>query len=158
MLLSENMLNPNQTSAAAGKRFHQLRLASRVSVERLASRAGMSTSELLAFEAGRSRPSIATLDKLARQLGTSLVDLLRPSNEAEPPPPPATKLRGLEQIADAILALPASVGDKLAAVDAAAIKLAMTTCRGNKSATARLLGVDRQAAARLWTKTARRRS
>jgi transcriptional regulator with XRE-family HTH domain len=152
------MLNPTHTSAAAGRRFHQLRLAKGVSIDRLASRAGLKTAELLAFEAGRSRPSIATLDNLARQLGTSLVDLLRPATEAESSPLPAPKLRGLEQIAEAIMALPASVGDKLAAVDAAAIKLAMTTCRGNKSATARLLGVDRQAAARLWTKTARRRS
>jgi two-component system response regulator HydG len=56
----------------------------------------------------------------------------------------------LEQLAKSILALPGRVGSKLEVVERAVLQLALETCSGNKSAAARLIGVDRKALERKW--------
>jgi DNA-binding NtrC family response regulator len=58
--------------------------------------------------------------------------------------------RELEQIVRAILALPTSAGSKLQVVERAVLQHAVAVCDGNKSAAARLLGVDRRAVDRRW--------
>lgn len=52
----------------------------------------------------------------------------------------------LHSLAERLLDLP--IGNKLAAVEAAMLQSAMRTCRGNKSAAARLLGLHRKAVER----------
>ncbi len=51
----------------------------------------------------------------------------------------------LERIGRGIAELPADVGDKIEAAEAAAVRYALHACAGNKSAAARVLGIDRKA-------------
>jgi transcriptional regulator with XRE-family HTH domain len=102
----------------------------------------LSASQLERIESGRARPTIAVLDRIARAMGMSLVDLvLDPKGMATTP-------LGLREIARAILQLPDELGPKLDAAEAAAIFVAMTACHENQSAAARLLWMDRKAFAR----------
>ena len=91
---------------------------------------GIQVSALERIEHGHARPSIALLDALARELDSSLVDLMKQAR-AKPP--------------------------KL--VDARAIldRLGMHVCAGNQSAAARLLGLERKALVRRVEKTRGRR-
>jgi transcriptional regulator with XRE-family HTH domain len=160
-------------SARVGRRLRELRVAADVSLERLAGQVGVSKGLLLAIEEGVERPTIATLENLARALRVSLVDLIqatragspvsasrersRQSRAAAPAPRGLPTLHSIEEIAQAIAALPDSVGDKLEAVDLAAVKHAMAVCGGNRSAAARVLGIERKAVIRRWDKTKRPR-
>jgi DNA-binding NtrC family response regulator len=56
----------------------------------------------------------------------------------------------VEQLAKAILALPSGLGSKLDVVERAVLHQAVEVCSGNKSAAARLIGVDRKALERKW--------
>jgi two-component system response regulator HydG len=56
----------------------------------------------------------------------------------------------VDELARAILSLPSGSGSKLDAVERAVLRLALETSRGNKSAAARLVGVDRKALDRRW--------
>ncbi len=56
----------------------------------------------------------------------------------------------IDRIARALLALPERVGSKLDAVERAVLHHAIESCGGNKSAAARLLGVDRKSLERRW--------
>jgi two-component system response regulator HydG len=56
----------------------------------------------------------------------------------------------IEKLAKSILALPARVGSKLDIVERAVLQQAVEVCGGNKSAAARLIGVDRKALERKW--------
>jgi transcriptional regulator with XRE-family HTH domain len=163
------MADHSKLSFAAGQRLHELRIAAGLTPQRLAKRAGVRPSDLLDMEEGRKRPSIETLDKLAKQLGVSVIDLVRGAPSVAPPPRPSAVqsapvspgrvgggLRDLEQIANAIVALPDRVGDKLEAVDAAVVSRALDVCQGNKSAAARLLGIERKAVFRQLEKIERR--
>jgi DNA-binding NtrC family response regulator len=58
--------------------------------------------------------------------------------------------RELEHIVRSVLALPARAGSKLQTVERAVLQHAIAVCDGNKSAAARLLGVDRRALDRRW--------
>jgi two-component system response regulator HydG len=58
--------------------------------------------------------------------------------------------REIDKMAKAILALPLRVGSKLEFVERAVLHHAIETCAGNKSAAARLVGVDRKALERRW--------
>lgn len=58
--------------------------------------------------------------------------------------------RELEQVVRAVLALPTRAGSKLQVVERAVLQHAITVCDGNKSAAARLLGVNRRALDRRW--------
>ncbi len=60
----------------------------------------------------------------------------------------------LDHLAKAILALPGRVGSKLEVVERAVLEQAVATCGGNKSAAARLIGLDRKALERKWERLA----
>lgn len=58
--------------------------------------------------------------------------------------------RDVDNLARSILALPVRRGSKLDVIERAVLHHAIETCGGNKSAAARLLGVDRKALERKW--------
>jgi DNA-binding NtrC family response regulator len=58
--------------------------------------------------------------------------------------------REIDSLARTILALPVRRGSKLDVVERAVLHHAIETCGGNKSAAARLIGVDRKALERKW--------
>ena len=116
----------------------------------------VSSTELQAIESGRARPSIAVLDRIARALGSTLVDLVvgsdgPPGSNGAPGPSAvsgaATARLDLADIAWAVveLPLPRNGHSKLDAVEAATVLVALRTCNENQSAAARLLGMERKA-------------
>jgi DNA-binding NtrC family response regulator len=64
--------------------------------------------------------------------------------------PAADSRMEIDRIARALLALPERVGSKLDVVERAVLHHAIESCGGNKSAAARLLGVDRKSLERRW--------
>ncbi len=110
-------------------------------MDRVARRSGLSATRLRAIESGRARPSLAILDRIARALGSTLVDLVIGPEDAPPPN------LGLTDIALAVVALPlpGRSGSKLDAVEAATVLVALRACNDNQSAAARLLGMERKA-------------
>jgi DNA-binding NtrC family response regulator len=64
--------------------------------------------------------------------------------------PAADSRLEIDRIARALLALPDRVGSKLDVVERAVLHHAIESCGGNKSAAARLLGVDRKSLERRW--------
>lgn len=56
----------------------------------------------------------------------------------------------IDDLAKSILALPLRLGSKLDVIERAVLHHAIETCGGNKSAAARLIGVDRKALERKW--------
>ncbi len=56
----------------------------------------------------------------------------------------------IDRLARALLALPDRLGSKLAVMERAVLHHAIEVCGGNKSAAARMLGVDRRALERKW--------
>jgi len=145
---------PPALSASVGRRIRELRVAAGLSLGQLAKMAALRPNVLLAIEAGRSRPSVAILDGLARPLRVTVLDLVQ-SARAPGPPAPARASGGLAAIARAIAELPVSVGDKLDAAGGAVVEHAMEVCAGNRSAAARLLGMERKALIRRWQRAQR---
>jgi transcriptional regulator with XRE-family HTH domain len=142
-------------SAAAGGRIHQLRVERGLSLSRLARMVGIQVSALERIEHGHARPSIALLDALARELDSSLVDLMK---QARAKPPKLVDARAiLDRLGREIAELPEAIGDKIEAAEAAAVKYGMHVCAGNQSAAARLLGLERKALVRRVEKTRGRR-
>lgn len=68
-----------------GPRLRMLRLLQGLTLKQLAERAGLSLSYVSDLEHGRSRPSLATLERLAAALGVSRAELLG-EDPAEPGP------------------------------------------------------------------------
>jgi transcriptional regulator with XRE-family HTH domain len=132
-------------SAAAGQHIRQLRIDSGLSISKLARMAGIQASALDRIEQGQARPSIALLDGLARELDTTIVEIMR---SARRPPKAVDARKELDEIARRISELPESVGDKLRAAVGATVKHALHVCAGNQSAAARLLGMERKALTR----------
>jgi DNA-binding NtrC family response regulator len=65
--------------------------------------------------------------------------------------PSASDARGeIDRMARALLALPERLGSKLDVIERAVLHHAIESCGGNKSAAARLVGVDRKALERRW--------
>jgi DNA-binding NtrC family response regulator len=58
--------------------------------------------------------------------------------------------REIDNLAKSILALPLRLGSKIDVIERAVLHHAIETCGGNKSAAARLIGVDRKALERKW--------
>jgi DNA-binding NtrC family response regulator len=66
-------------------------------------------------------------------------------------PVTATEARNeIDRLARALLALPDRLGSKLAVIERAVLHHAIETCGGNKSAAARMIGVDRRVLERRW--------
>lgn len=66
---------------ALGARVRTLRLARGLTLVRLADSSGLSHPFLSQIERGRARPSIASLERIALALGSSVVELLAPATE-----------------------------------------------------------------------------
>ena len=64
--------------------------------------------------------------------------------------PRARRAAEIDRIARALLALPDRLGSKLGVMERAVLHHAIEACGGNKSAAARLIGVDRKALERRW--------
>lgn len=76
-----------------GGRIRALRRSRRLTLVQVASETDLSHSFLSQLERGRSLPSIGSLDRIARALGTSQLELLAVGeDEAFPPSPPDTCL------------------------------------------------------------------
>jgi transcriptional regulator with XRE-family HTH domain len=149
------------TSSDVGRAIRVTRERSALSLARVARASGVPASELQAIEAGRARPSIAALGRIARALGADLIDLVRRTDagtdeRGEPAMRGSVRL-GLPQIAKAIADLPASVGSKVDAAESAAVLYAMKACGDNQSAAARLLGMERKAFVRRLVRSRRRK-
>jgi transcriptional regulator with XRE-family HTH domain len=146
------------SSMAVGRAIRALRERGNQSVAQVARAASLSPSDLASIEAGRARPSIATLHGLARALGSTLVELVHdassPASEAAAP----KAAIGLSEIARAIAELPASLGSKVDAAEGAAVLHAMQVMGDNQSAAARLLGMERKAFVRRLARTRRKKS
>ncbi len=142
-------------SAAVGRRLRQVRTDSGFSPERLARKAALTTSALLAIEDGRTQPSLAVLGQIAAHLGVSLSQVVR---DAKQPPAPSHDVpkSGPEQIGRAIVEMPEG-GDKLRRAEMAAVLFALEVSAGNKSAAARLLGIERKAMERRFARLRRRK-
>jgi DNA-binding NtrC family response regulator len=87
--------------------------------------------ERLALLADRDAIDVATLEELARPRTVN-------ANEE------------IDRLARALLALPDRLGSKLRVIERAVLHHAIETCNGNKSAAARLIGVDRKMLERRW--------
>jgi transcriptional regulator with XRE-family HTH domain len=151
-------MNAGSISAAVGRRIQQLRLHAGLSLPRLAKKAGLSASALQRIEEGGAQASVGTLNDIAGHLGTTLAQLVREARDGETAPTENRGSSGSTQIAQvgrAILDLPDGI-DKLRVAEAAAVRLALEVCKGNKSAAARLLGAQRQAYQRLLERPARK--
>jgi transcriptional regulator with XRE-family HTH domain len=144
-------------SANVGRRLGELRVAAGLSPRRVATKAGLRVSALAAIERGMGSPSVRALDGVARQLRVSLSQLIREAQEK--PKPKGEELKALlARVGRDVAELPNSLGDKLAAVEIAAVRHAVTVCRGNQSAAARMLGLERKALIRRWNRIRRRDS
>lgn len=138
------------TSAAVGRTIRSRRNRARLPLDRVARRSRLTATELDAIESGRSRPSIAVLDRIARALDSTLIDLVASSesHSASEGSNGAGRARlGLVDIALAIIEspLPRDGDSKLDAVEAATVLVALRSCNENQSAAARLLGMERKA-------------
>jgi transcriptional regulator with XRE-family HTH domain len=136
-------------SATVGRKLQQLRANAGIPLRRLAKNAGVSMSTLKRIEEGRLQPSLGTLHTLATTLGSSVPDLVREAGKPKTgaqPPRDVPKI-GAEEIGEAIVRLPGGI-DKLETVEAAAVRYALQVSGGNKTAAARLLGIERQAIGR----------
>jgi transcriptional regulator with XRE-family HTH domain len=139
---SRTMSQTFPISALVGVRIRELREGAGLPVEKLAKQAGLSTSALTRIESGGARPSLATLGAIAGGLDSSVSGLIRDVQAADRK---ADLPARLERIARAIVDLPDAVGDKIDAAELAIVRHAMFVCNGNKSAAARLLGLERKA-------------
>jgi|ERR1700722_12057422 transcriptional regulator with XRE-family HTH domain len=157
------MTAPIALSAAVGRRLRELRVSSGISLDELARQADLRPSALVAIEEGRARPSVATLVVLSKRLRMTVLELVKSASAttvATAPnipstPAPARAPIGLEGIARAVAELPSRLGDKLDAVGGAVVVHAMEQCGGNRSAAARLLGMERKALIRRWQRVQR---
>jgi transcriptional regulator with XRE-family HTH domain len=145
------------SSAAVGRAIRATRVRSNLSIARVARASALSPTELDGIENGRSRPSIAVLDRIARAIGSSLVDLVNHGGNGADSR--IGRLRNgdtsglaLPDIAQAILRLSVQGGSKIDAVEEATVLHAMTECNENQSAAARLLGMERKAFVRRLTR------
>jgi DNA-binding XRE family transcriptional regulator len=134
-------MSDSLTSAAVARRLRELRIHTQVTPARLAQAVGVSAESLLDVEEGRSRPSIAMLAGMASHLGTSLRRLVREVGEGSAVAKPSPMQ--VEDIGRAIAHMEYA-GNKLQYAESAAVHYALATCHGNRSAAARMLGVERR--------------
>lgn len=148
------------SSLAVGHAIRSLRERSRQSLAQVARASALSTSALATIESGRGHPTIATLHRIARAVGSTLVELVHDARSPGGPDGSAMRSKtsiGLPEIASAIAELPASVGSKVDAAASAAVLYAMQVTGNNQSASARLLGMERKAFVRRLARTKRKK-
>jgi transcriptional regulator with XRE-family HTH domain len=130
-----------------GHTLRRLRMKRGLHAAGVAKRAGVKAALLADVEAGHATATIDALDRIARALGTSLSSAMA---EARKPQPRVDASADIDKLAAALVELPPEVGDKLEVVEAAALRRAMQISGGNKSAAARLLGLERKTLVRRW--------
>lgn len=102
------------------------------------------------------------LDRIALAIGSNLVDLVRGGGRSSTRPElseahsDASSRMDLAQIARAIAELPVKGGSKIDAAESAAILYAMSVCKDNQSAAARMLSMERKAFVRRLRRARRR--
>jgi transcriptional regulator with XRE-family HTH domain len=126
-----------------------------MSLGRLSRSAGLESNALAGIEQGSVRPTLATLDRIAKGLNITIMELVRGAREEIAPLAAGDLRTRLDRIASAIAELPDEIGSKLDAVEAAVVRHAMAICGNNRSAAARLLGVERKALVRRWERIRR---
>jgi transcriptional regulator with XRE-family HTH domain len=148
------------TSSAVGRAIRTAREGAGLPIARVARACRLTALELDAIESGRSRPSIAMLDRIALAIGSNLVDLVRGGGRSSTRPElsesGASSRMDLAQIARAIAELPVKGGSKIDAAESAAILYAMSVCKDNQSAAARMLSMERKAFVRRLRRARRR--
>ena len=148
------MTDSSLISAMVGRRLGELRVAAGLSPRRVAARSGLKLSALAGIEHGRGRPTVFALERVASLLGVSLAQLIREAQHR--PEPRREELKELlARVGRDVAELPSSLGDKLIAAENAAVRHAVAACRGNQSAAARMLGLERKALIRRWNKIRR---
>jgi transcriptional regulator with XRE-family HTH domain len=137
---------PGAMSFLVGRALGSLRARSKRPLSSVGRAAKVSRDELLAIESGRLEASIDVLDRIARALGSTLLEVIRSSKQwfGTPAPRDAGPL-ALADIGRAIADLPASDGSKVDRATSAAVVHAFDASGGNQSAAARLLGMERKA-------------
>jgi transcriptional regulator with XRE-family HTH domain len=86
------ILDAMDLSTRIGRRVKELRDASQLSIEALATRSGVSRSNISMIERGQSSPTAVVLDKLATSLGVTVASLFEPPAEAAVPASPLARV------------------------------------------------------------------
>ncbi len=154
-------MNPLPSSASIGRTFRIRRESRGLSLAGVALRARIPVADLDALESGRRQPPIAELQAVARVLGTTLAELVKKGPAAETldtSPMPLEKMVTMSFLASAILALPDPAPlSRVEAVVGAVVLRAIEVSKGNQSAAARLLGMERKAFMRRLARAKRAR-
>lgn len=88
------MKKESTATAGVGARVRSLRMGRRMTQEDLAERSGLTSEAVTRVERGTRKPTLETLNKLARGLGVGVVDLLGGGvPEFTAPPPMSVHLR-----------------------------------------------------------------
>ena len=144
-------------SSSVGHAIQARRERAGLALVRVARESGVSVTDLRAIESGRTQASIGVLDRVAHTLGSTLADVVRGAWQADGAPGRPSSPLGVPEIARAIIELPDDVGSKVDAVTSVAVLRAMEESGDNKSAAARLLGMDRKVLVRRLGRARRKR-
>ena len=98
---------------------------------------------------GNVRELRNVVERVALLSETDTVDVPTLAELANPPGAGDARLE-IDKMARSLLALPERLGSKLDVIERAILHHAIESCGGNKSAAARLIGVDRKALERRW--------
>jgi DNA-binding NtrC family response regulator len=98
---------------------------------------------------GNVRELRNVIERVALLAENDAVDVATLEELASAPTPGDARLE-IGRMARALLALPDRLGSKLDVIERAVLHHAIESCGGNKSAAARLVGVDRKALERRW--------
>jgi transcriptional regulator with XRE-family HTH domain len=134
------------TSSLVGRALGALRARNDRPAASVCAAVKLSREELVAIESGHSKPSIVVLDRIARVLGSTLVEVIRHAKPLlDATGQDGAAVVGLADIGRAIAELPAKGGSKVRLATSAAVLHALEVTGGNQSAAARLLGMERKA-------------
>ena len=147
------------SAVAVGQAIRALRERGHQSLTAVSRAASLSSAELAAIESGRGRATVAQLHRVARAVGSTLVEVVHDARSPDSVNGASMRSKasiGLPEIARAIAELPPSLGSKVDAAESAAVLYAMQVEGNNQSAAARLLGMERKAFVRRLARTRRK--
>jgi DNA-binding NtrC family response regulator len=98
---------------------------------------------------GNVRELRNVIERVALLAETDMIDVPTLEELANPPAAGDARME-IDKMARSLLALPERLGSKLDVIERAILHHAIESCGGNKSAAARLIGVDRKALERRW--------
>jgi transcriptional regulator with XRE-family HTH domain len=126
-----------------------------VSIDGLARRAGLDPTLVDGIEHGRARPTVGALLRIAKALDVPVMDLIEDSGRTRKRTEPRQIESEIKRLGQSVVTLPDEVGDKLHAVEMAAVTHAVALAGGNLSAASRVLGLERKALIRRWEQVRR---